>query len=173
MDNRPPSVIVLMRLFSRDECARLIEESDAAGWERGTVVDGAPIRDSDIRNVADPASTWLTRVADIGARTAPILDIDCDPDALNYLQVGRYAPGQYYDWHIDHDITRDHLRADRKVSVVASLTDGGGLEIVGVGDYILNAGDFLVFSGLLQHRAPVRDFTRHTLVAWLPGPRWR
>ena len=173
MDKRPPLYVSMGRLFSRAECERLIAESDDAGWHKGTVVDGAPVRDSDVRTIADPASEWVQRAAAIAELAAPILDVDIDASLLTYLQIGRYAPGQYYDWHIDHDTTREHLPYDRKVSVVASLTDGGGLEFDEVGDFQLNAGDCLAFSGILRHRAPVRTHLRHTLVAWIPGPRWR
>ena len=173
MDNRPPLYLSLGKIFSAAECRRLIEESDAAGWHQGNIVDGARIRDSDVRNIADPESEWVLRAAEIGELVAPMLDIDVDASLLTYLQIGRYAPGQSYGWHIDHDTSREHLQHDRKVSLVASLTDGGGLELEHIGDVTLNAGDCLAFPGILLHRAPVRTHLRHTLVAWIPGPRWR
>ena len=170
--NKPPFYLLMGEALHRAECSRIIQTATDAGWTRGTIVDGTPSRNSSVRFLTDD---WLLeRIRGIARHAAPLLDIAITPELLASVQIGRYLPpSEDYGWHVDHDPSRRHLEHDRKLSIVGALSDGGCLEISGVGRINLNAGDLLAFSGIVSHMAPPLDHERYTLVAWLPGPPWR
>ena len=70
---------------------------------------------------------------------------------------------------------------DRKLSVVVQLTDpdeyeGGEFKFkyVEQPEGFNNRGSVLVFPSYLEHCVtPVTKGTRHSLVTWIEGPRWR
>jgi len=85
----------------------------------------------------------------------------------------------HYDWHQDagpNDI------APRKLSIVIQLSDpdsydGGELEILSSRDpvrVIKKFGLAAVFPSFMLHRVtPVTNGVRHSLVAWIAGPKFR
>lgn len=110
--------------------------------------------------------------------------VDCQ-DFYN-MQHTEYqaAAGGHHDWHEDCGwITHEHPSPfDRKLTAVIQMTprdqyeggelmvDRGGLK---AGEFT-EQGDLIVFPSFLKHRvAPVTRGVRHSLVAWMYGPRWR
>lgn len=99
------------------------------------------------------------------------------------LQFTEYLGTQKgkYDWH--QDVWLESPRPyDRKLSVVVQLSDpenykGGEFEFFGIaapGASFAPRGSLLIFPSFLQHRVlPVTSGTRHSLVSWIEGPRWR
>src|SRR5690606_35901341 len=91
------------------------------------------------------------------------------------------ADNGHYDWH--QDVWLESPRPyDRKLSVVVQLTSpasykGGEFEFFGLqnpGAKFAPRGSLLIFPSYLQHCVrPVRSGTRHSLVTWVEGPRWR
>lgn len=87
---------------------------------------------------------------------------------------------QHYDWHHDVNFSADS-GYDRKLSVVIQLTDpseyeGGDFEFkeTQAPENIRKQGSVLTFPSYLTHRViPVVAGTRHSLVTWVEGPRWR
>ena len=150
----------------------MIADGERIGWTRGTIVDGTPSRNS---KVAFTDTEWIVdRFRQIAIKCAPIIDVEIYPEHLKTVQLGRYkAPNEDYGKHIDHDTSRRNLKYDRKLSLVAALSDGGGLEIDDIGLIRLNAGDVLAFNSITDHAAPAMDHDRYTAVAWIPGPPWR
>lgn len=88
----------------------------------------------------------------------------------------------HYDWH--EDVFWESTDPfDRKLSMVIQLSDpenyeGGNLEL----QYhepppqvdLRKKGTIIVFPSFLRHRVtPVTKGTRHSLVSWMEGPKWR
>ncbi len=89
------------------------------------------------------------------------------------FQVGRYAEGEFYDWHAD--MAAD-VSALRKLSLVVQLTspleyDGGELEFF---PSPIKAprerGTIIVFPSYIPHRVlPVKRGVRHSIASWISG----
>jgi PKHD-type hydroxylase len=88
----------------------------------------------------------------------------------------------HYRWHTDVFWESDNA-CDRKLSMVMQLSPehaykGGELELdvhspPPAGE-LRRQGTVIVFPSFVHHRVmPVTDGTRHSLVAWQEGPRWR
>ena len=169
---KPPYYILMGEALHRQECERIIALARERGWSRGVEVDGKTPRNSSVMFTDDAGV--LERMRQIAKHAGPLLGLDVWPHLLASVQLGRYRPPQEsYGWHVDHDPTRRHVEHDRKLSLVGALSDGGALELSGIGRMNLNAGDMLAFGGNVSHMAPALDHERFTIVAWIPGPPWR
>lgn len=167
----PPLALLLVRALDATECSQLIALAEEREWRPATVLHGDPgIRTSTIQWVAD--GRWLRRVQAIGEQAAAALQVDVWPRSMATIQISRYAAGQSYGWHVDHDTERT-VGSDRKVSIVISLSDNGCLELDHIGRMRLNLGDALAFASVLRHRRPAPASTQYSVAGWLPGPRWR
>ena len=121
----------------------------------------------------------------------------------NEIQYTEYQKGEYYDWHIDDDITRSMINdkvltsADnhgeniailngeyiRKLSFSIQLSDpedyeGGELEFnVNNEEHFFapnKKGTIIIFDSRIQHRVrEVKSGVRRSLVGWVVGPRWK
>ena len=121
----------------------------------------------------------------------------------NEIQYTEYQKGEYYDWHIDDDITRCMVNdnvltsADnhgeniailngeyiRKLSFSIQLSDpedyeGGELEFNVNNEERFFApnkkGTVIIFDSRIQHRVrEVKSGVRKSLVGWVVGPRWK
>lgn len=121
----------------------------------------------------------------------------------NEIQYTEYQKGEYYDWHIDDDITRCMVNdnvltsADnhgeniailngeyiRKLSFSIQLSDpedyeGGELEFNVNNEECFFApnkkGTVIIFDSRIQHRVrEVKSGVRKSLVGWVVGPRWK
>jgi PKHD-type hydroxylase len=95
------------------------------------------------------------------------------------LQFTSYtAPGQHYDWHIDHG----KAHGNRKLSFTVQLSDpsdyeGGELQLKFGREPITvkrQLGGVTVFPSYALHRVkPVTKGTRETLVGWVSGPPFK
>lgn len=91
------------------------------------------------------------------------------------LALIEYRKGDFYDWHLD--IGR--AAQLRKLSVTVMLTEpeqyeGGDLTFPGARFGAIPKGDAVVFPNFLLHGIqPIRRGVRHSLVAWIAGPRFR
>ena len=130
------SHIAIPSVLSAEQCAGLISPS-AKRWERGVTIGGV----SDMRTS------------------------DVDTGALGALQVSRYAPGQFYDWHQDSGCEETRYRL---LTLVVALDDNGILELPEVGVVPVRRGAALCFRSTIWHRAPASRRQRHSLVAWIP-----
>lgn len=114
-------------------------------------------------------------------RNAFGFDIDYLPD----IQYTKYTADQNgkYDWHCD-TFWANPTAYDRKLSIVIQLSDpseyeGGDFEIDPQyaqlpADKIRTKGTVIVFPSFLNHRVtPVTKGTRHSLVSWIQGPKFR
>jgi len=90
----------------------------------------------------------------------------------------------YYNWH--NDVNWDDGRpVHRKLSFICQLTDpakyeGGDFEMqpLHLGapnqEQLKTQGTALIFPSFIVHKVnPVTKGTRHSLVAWIEGPKWR
>lgn len=105
-----------------------------------------------------------------------------DVDISNYceVQLTRYAVGDYYQLHDDVN-WNTNIAYHRKLSFVLQLSDswdyqGGDLDFeeFNVPQEFRKRGSIIVFPSLLKHQVkPIVSGTRHSLVAWVEGPKWR
>lgn len=103
---------------------------------------------------------------------------------LETLQFTRYDVGQYYNWHVDQNISTNE-EICRKISFSILLNDdfeGGDLEIECFDPshserspkVPLSKGDIVFFPSYTWHRVtPVTKGIRYSLVGWINGPQWR
>ena len=102
---------------------------------------------------------------------------------INYIpsiQFGEYGEGCLYEWH--HDVDWESTKVyDRKLSIAVQLTDsseydGGDFEFryLQKPSQFKEQGSVLVFPSYQEHRVTkILSGTRHSLVCWAEGPRWR
>jgi len=136
------------------------------------------IRRSKIRWVYDQSiRDMLLNYAKEANRNAFSIDID-QPFEIQYTEYHSEQNG-FYDWHHDIDWSNDRPY-DRKLTVVIQLDDpseyeGGEFNFKTVSNPDFKPqGSVLVFPSYLEHMVtPVTSGTRHSLVTWVEGPRWK
>lgn len=167
-----------------------LDKLEALAANRGSAaVVGAGSTATENREIRRSNVSWLTAEADnawifhrIAHQALTVnrqhwgLDITGFGEAL---QLTRYEGGDegHYDWHQDFG-----GQVSRKLSVVVQLTEpaayeGGELEIMTSckpATVPKKRGLVAIFPSYQLHRVtPVTSGNRHTLVAWLSGPRFR
>ena len=101
---------------------------------------------------------------------------------IKEFQIAQYADKGFYDEHMDTRI--DETASQRKLSVTVQLSypdeyKGGDFEFTkGIptpdSSTIRTRGTIIVFPSFLYHQiTPVTDGTRHSLVGWYEGNKWR
>jgi len=103
------------------------------------------------------------------------LDLAGFGEPLHYIC---YQPGGHFGWHTDLEAGPT---STRKISISLQLSDpadyrGGDLELCphGEAERFRGLGNVLAFPAYMPHRVtPVTSGTRHALVAWIHGPRFR
>ena len=119
-------------------------------------------------------------------------DYNFDLNLAEAVQYTRYDPSGHYDWHVDQlDGPREDARPDtRKLSLCVNLTDpdeyeGGDFWMCRPHpipenskmyklDFMKARGAAVVFPSYVYHKvAPVTKGTRHSLVCWMRGKKWR
>jgi PKHD-type hydroxylase len=171
---------VYERVFTTQQCARIRELGAAERLWRGR-----SSSEEDEYRVC--TTSWLEETAAtafVFARLREVvrsvnglygLDAVGFGEPLHYLC---YEPGGHFDWHTDLGIGP---MSTRKISISVQLSDeadygGGDLEFCphGVVDRFRGIGNAIAFPSYIAHRvAPVTSGTRHALVAWIHGPRFR
>lgn len=96
-----------------------------------------------------------------------------------YLQLAKYSPGDFFDWHLDFGAGEI---SHRKLSISIQLSDpeeyeGGDLQFM-INKSYYNAprtkGTVVVFPSFIMHRVtPITKGVRQSIVAWLAGPPYR
>lgn len=99
---------------------------------------------------------------------------------LSDVQIGRYADGGHYDWHID--ATKPGPEGlQRKLSISVLLSDHTAYD---GGDLLINRstpikptrkqGSIIVFPACVYHKVePVTRGERYSAVSWMSGPPFR
>jgi len=118
-----------------------------------------------------------------------------DIRSVENIQVAKYAPGGFYEWHKDggadclslYDMPDNkflHGKA-RKLSMTIPLNDnyeGGEFQFSSYseGDHKIStiedntSGSVIVFPSFMEHRVtPITKGTRYSLVAWFLGPPFK
>lgn len=166
------------RLFSHEECARIIEFCSKHKMTRAKAGNINNIRDSRIAFVNPEGLEWVyQRITDV-AKDANEKYFKFDLWGFQEgMQFAEYiAPSGRYETHID----RHFGTACRKLSTVLLLDDpdeyiGGDLQLMLAGDdhptsLIRTQGTLIMFPSFLPHRVtPVTEGKRHTLVGWITG----
>ena len=180
----PPRWSMMGGVVHPDMCLDFVMECEAIGFQHGSYSDGSKRdnvsvlfikrdeADTPVKQLIFDKIDWL---ADIGAE---LHGVEITPGAMDSIQVSKWQEGDYYGSHQDTDTSRVTLDHDRKLTVYIALTDGGGFDFTSFSNpegYVgCNAGNAMMFNGLLYHAAPVqKKCTRYSVIGWIPGPRWR
>lgn len=159
------------------ECLE-IEPQEATVFSSGVKVDES-VRKSTVRWVEKGTHIENLLMSYVrGANRHFNIDI-AEPFDIQFTEYREDQEG-YYNWHHDVDWSGQNMY-DRKLSVVVQLTDpdeyeGGEFKFkyVEQPEGFNNKGSVLVFPSYLEHCVtPVTKGTRHSLVTWIEGPRWR
>lgn len=160
-----------------DKCYKSVKLYDATVFSSGDYSSNKEIRDTRVGFVdLEEITTIIMYYCKEANRAAFGFDVDYLPQ----VQFAEYSEGSFYNWH--HDINWEGSNMyDRKLSVGVQLTDpstyeGGDFEFQHIEDPIgfRTQGSVLVFPSYNVHRVTeITRGTRHSLVAWLEGPRWR
>lgn len=124
----------------------------------------------------------LWKFAERANRDSFGVDITCLYDMQFTTYYGNSETPGKYDHHIDVDWVSE-LAVHRKLSIVIQLSDpkdyeGGVFEFDPLLPQLPEAtkeqGTVIVFPSFHYHQVtPVTSGTRHSLVSWVEGPRWR
>lgn len=179
--------------FPKETCQRIVEEGlkipprDAVIGFSGSVVD-TNVRRSKVRWIdrSHPQLGWLFHEATNLFHIANHNAFGAELWHLNEMQFTEYSETDkgHYNWH--NDVNWDDGRqVHRKLSMVIQLTDpadyeGGDFEMQPLhlgpptAEQMRQQGAVIVFPSFVVHRVnPVTKGTRHSLVAWIEGPKWR
>ncbi len=201
MTQRPPApwpnFLVDLHAFDEHECNTLVDLGRATQIIDGTEDGGiegvgseASLRRTSVAWIPrDTDTEWVfARLEALSERANETwrLDIDGIEEDLQFTEYN--APGAHYTWH--HDGLETGVE-DRKMSLVVQLSDpeaynGADLEFLEVAtDYAQDdldvyrsetrsRGSVISFCSFEYHRVtPLRSGIRHSLVAWVSGPRLR
>lgn len=181
------------RAFSPPECEAMIHAAQASGFSPGSIGIGigqTPIVDPNYRmadsaRLLDENLPWaFDRVRERVEWANQEYRFDLhglfeDLGVMRYDAPAGDKPGGHYRWHQDFG---GGIYSRRKVSVVALLTEpdefeGGDLVLFTDGEKKANLqyrGDLVLFPSWVPHCVtPVTRGRRHSLVAWVSGPRFR
>ena len=167
----------LKSLFRPELMSELLCHAENTGMGQATYVDGSPrdnVQTLFLQNDGHPATKPVfERIIDLSATLGDLFKIEVYPNALEFIQIARYLPGDHYGAHVDHDTSLTNLKHDRKVSLFVSLTTNGQLEVEGL-PVNVGIGDAVAFPATMYHAAPEQtQGTRYSFVAWILGPPWR
>lgn len=172
-------------VFTSEECKRIIEigKKKLVNAKLGDDTINTEVRDSLINWILPEDDTmWIfekleTTVINVNAN---LFKFDITGFAEGFQFTEYNAPGGHYTAHIDRMNIGSSIR---KLSVTLQLTDpseyeGGELEILTNLEIPEIApkkqGTAFFFNSHLLHRVkPVTKGTRHSLVAWVTGPRFK
>ncbi len=171
-----------VRYFSAEECLQIRELSASLPTMEGGITDKTiqahDIRHSTIRWMTPSTGCqWIYKklwsaVEKVNER------YQFDICGIREVQVARYVPGDFYDWHLDIGKTDT---STRKLSISVQLSEPSsyeGGELV-LRDYekeepVTEIGSVIVFPSYLSHRVNIiLTGERWSLVAWVHGPPFR
>ena len=172
-----PYWMLAANAYKPEDCAALIETANTKGWLDGTYSDGTKRDNVSVcfleQGDYEVSDGWIESFRMTARILAPIFGVHVHEELLTSIQISRWREGDHYGMHKDHD-TSGRLSNDRKLSLYASLSDNGGLDIDKVGHMRCNTGDALYFNSLVSHAAPKQETgERFSVVAWVPGPDWQ
>jgi len=177
--------------FSKNECDWLVEYAKTFTAREATIGHGGKavidpsFRRSTVRWLShtDPALELLVRKIENMALKANASAFGFDIAGFHELQFTEYNSDNEgtYNWHTDNNWKRD-TPFDRKISMVMQLSEpeaytGGKLLLENdplPDDVFRNQGDVIFFPSFNKHMvSPVKLGTRHSLVTWFVGPKFR
>jgi PKHD-type hydroxylase len=168
--------------LTKDKCNAIKELCETYPAVDGAIfannTEDTSVRRSKVRWIYDSSiSDLLHGYATHANRNAFGVDID-RPYEVQYTEYYSENKG-FYDWH--HDVDWENQRPfDRKLTVIVQLDDpseyeGGEFNFKTTSNPDFRPqGSVLVFPSYLEHRVtPVTSGSRHSLVTWIEGPRWK
>jgi PKHD-type hydroxylase len=188
--NEESGTWVARKELDTSTCSRIISLAEG-NWEPSSVESssGGDGEDSSLRvsDIFFTSEQWLVDII------FPYMDAYNDVSGLGFdirsvevLQLTRYAPGGFYDFHIDgFGSKRFSVKGNvRKISMSLQLNDGylgGDFQIVRcrkgkieIDTLDKSIGSLILFPSSLEHRVtPVTEGIRYSLVAWFLGPPFK
>lgn len=177
--------VVVNETFTPEQCKKIIELAKSKGLVDASTKD--PEGNDILDNFRDSKIHWFSHTDETDfmyKRIATIIDsvnkdfFQFDLFGFDEVQFTEYnAPGGHYQYHVD----RLYKETPRKLSLSIQLTDpsefeGGELLLMDGGEDIIKMeyGQSVVFPSWMLHKVnPVTKGTRHSLVVWATGPKFR
>jgi PKHD-type hydroxylase len=171
------------RYFSVDECQKIISLCANMPFRSGDILENPSkespsVRKTDItRLVPDNNTLWIyEKIMRVVSGMNKYYQYDIS--TIEPIQIGRYAEGGFYNWHMDIGMGGASLR---KLSVTVQLSEthayeGGELQFRNfkLNESLKDIGSMIVFPSYLLHRVtPVTKGERWSLVAWILGRPFR
>jgi len=180
-------------VFSKQECEDILKSTESVIGQKAALGVEGTVRDEETRR------STIKFLHNKDSRFQHIFDklwklaIEANDDffrfhitRLDYLQLAEYTAeerGEYKNHHDVFWINNDPIY-HRKLSAIIQLTDpdeyeGGDFRLVDVQEQpdakaIRKQGTVIFFPSFFTHRAePVTKGTRHSIAAWMDGPKWR
>jgi PKHD-type hydroxylase len=209
MLNSPISYVTTDSVFTKDECNEIINKAKTTGYKTDGML-GGTIKTGEVKDKhlhvdesIRKTNIYFFSDTDIYNKIMPHIGHINREVKWNFslqhfeaLQLGEYANGGHYDWHVDENpypydsnVPPQLIGKVRKISFSILLNDsseftGGEFEIedqlpgiVPRSNFITglkNAGDMIVFPSFVPHKIhPVTLGTRYSLVGWICGEPWR
>lgn len=159
--------------FTPEECAKIIEGVAPEDWRDHTHED--EWRHSQTVWIPKDSDTlWIFDKMLALVMSANQHKFQFEIDFFEAIQLAKYTPGMYYDWHSDIGFG---LQGNRKLSCSVQLSspedyEGGFLEFKCPSMFRASAelGSVTVFPSFMKHRVtPVAKGERYSLVVWCSG----
>ena len=173
------------KVFSKDECQRIIDIGEAIGFAPSKVGGMGEEHDGtlDLKQRYSEQS-WIDWNSDVDWIFKALAERIEDHNKRFFgfhlngfkesLQITKYKENNFYNWHQDNGPHNQF----RKLSMVVNLSspddyEGGGLELYSNELIPKDLGHMVLFPSYEQHRArKVTKGIRYSLVAWVHGPRF-
>ena len=192
----PAAVSHVRKLFSAEECDRILQECLAWNCEPASVYSAftrgdidPKVRKGKVYTYSGKNKLWFKPKIDgaiefFQSQNAPI--IINSPSIIEYQLVEYTEPGDHFNVHQDSHISVNQWNMDRpprKISLTIELTDntqyeGANLRFIEDDGKTIrpeaNKGDAFIFPSWRRHQVkPLVSGVRHALVCWYMGPFWR
>lgn len=189
--NNETNVMVLKREVDDGTCQKIIDV--VQDWEKAKV-EGNTRNDLVEKNKTRKSKVFWTNEQWVVDKIWRYMDAYNEITGLNYdvtrwesIQITKYEPRDYYDFHIDGRGSHKNIDDDgmvRKISMTIQLNDdyeGGDFQIAYCERGELKTeiierskGTIILFPSILDHRVTaVTAGTRYSLVAWFTGPPFK
>jgi PKHD-type hydroxylase len=173
------SFFSVKKVFTSEECDRIIRTYSNFGSTSGTVINGPAARKSHhyfIDHVEDTDWIYMRLASFVEYFNTEKFKFNIDRQFQN-IQFTTYETGDYYKWHVDAGPSPD--TCIRKLSLSVQLSyeksyEGGDLQFGNSDDEVFKAdrekGSVTIFPSIIRHQvAPVTRGKRYSLVAWVTG----
>jgi PKHD-type hydroxylase len=176
--------------FSKEYCEEILERSKDLQFQSGFLGESGKTENNNYRksNIAWVYPDQFSDIYDELWKLEKIANeewFNFDVNNLEYIQLAEYKSEEGAEYKRHQDVFWiNSSEKHRKLTAVVQLSDpndydGGDLQLFECNEYpnsneIKEQGSVIFFPSFIYHQLnPVTEGTRHSLVAWFEGPKWR